>query len=354
VVVTYGLRLVGEKVLERYGLLDMVKVIRGGPLTGDNQSMTAVVKARLVTRLQRYYHLFVIAIGDSVLDLNMFAQADRTVVVVGDEQTRSTLIESELTKAIHEGRFSARQVILLRGAPPRLNTAVLPIVHLDEPGFLNYLLPDYCVPVLSLVELTETRSSKILATAMRDANNSGPFLREVHKQVGQYLALQTLPDLLGVEEYMIPHVQGYQASGFRIADQDKTLVVALMRGGEPMALGVNDILPIASFLYANRPDDLQPKHVVEMSTVILVDSVVNSGRTIIDFVSRLKNLCETVRIVVISGVVQNSAIGNIEGLKVVIRGGQVNLVALRLSENKFTGCGGTDTGNRLYNTTRLA
>ncbi|OCT52360.1 hypothetical protein CLCR_09752 [Cladophialophora carrionii] len=358
VVVTCGLRLVWEKVLERHGLLDTVKVIGGGPLTGvsttsgSNQVITATVKARLVARLQRH-HLFVVAVGDSVLDLAMFAQADRAVVIVGEERTRSRRMEKELAQAIREGRFSAHQAVLARDTPPRLNTAALPLVHLSDPGFLNSVLPGYSVPVLNIIQLTEMRSSKILATAMRDAASSGPLLREAHQRAAKYLALHTLPDLLGVEEYMISHVQGHQVPGVRIAEQERTLVVALMRGGEPMALGVNDVLPAASFLHANRPDDLQPKHVAEMSTVILVDSVVNSGRTVIDFVCRLKTLCKAVRIVIIAGVVQNAAIAKIEDLKDMMRGQRITLVTLRLSENKFTGRGGTDTGNRLYNTTRL-
>ena len=31
----------------------------------------------------------------------------------------------------------------------------------------------------------------------------------------------------------------------------------------------------------------------------------------------------------------------------------ITLVALRLADNKYIGSGGTDTGNRLFNTTRL-
>ena len=73
IVVTCGLRLVWEKVLERYRLLDTTKIIGSGPLTGT-QVITGQVKARLVARLQKHHHLRVVAIGDSILDLDMFAQ----------------------------------------------------------------------------------------------------------------------------------------------------------------------------------------------------------------------------------------------------------------------------------------
>lgn len=359
VVVTCGLGLVWQKVLGRHGLLDTVKVIGGGPLTDSTTSsrrtqvVTPSVKARLVARLQKRHHFHVVAMGDSVLDLDMLTQADRAVVVVGDEQTRSRRMERELVRAIKEGRFSGHQAILARAASPRLNTTVLPSVDLGDPEIIAFLLRDRSPPVLNIIHFTNTRSSQILATPMRDAANSGPSLREAHNQVGRYLALQALPDLLGVEEYMISHVQGHQVPGFRVTEQDRILIVALMRGGEPMALGVNDILPAASFLHAHRPDDIQGKHIDAISTVILVDSVVNSGQTVVDFVRRVKSLCAAVRVVVVAGVVQREARARIESLRGLMQGQQINLVTLRVSDNKFTGRGTTDTGNRLYNTTRL-
>jgi len=109
-------------------------------------------------------------------------------------------------------------------------------------------------------------------------------MRDAHWQTGRYLALYALPDLLGVEEYMIHHVQGHHVPGIRIAQQDRTLIVALMRGGEPMALGVNEVLPMASFLHARKPDDVKAELVSLKSIVILVDSVVNSGQTVVDFI----------------------------------------------------------------------
>lgn len=58
------------------------------------------------------------------------------------------------------------------------------------------------------------------------------------------------------------------------------------------------------------------------------------------------------RIVMVAGVVQADAVKEgsklVEGLKGL---GKCSLVALRLSENSFTGVGTTDTGSRLFNTT---
>ena len=275
------------------------------------------------------------------------------MIVVGDEQTRSRTMEGELTLAIEEGRFTAYQAVLARETSPRLSTSILPLVDLNGRQFWDGVVLGHSGVVPSITHFTETRLSRMLATPMRDAANSGPVLRQAHWQTGRYLALQTLPDLLGIEEYMIQHVQGHQVAGSRVAQQDKTLIVALMRGGEPMALGVSEVLPSASFLHAYLPEDIKSEHVEAIPTIILVDSVINSGQTIVDFVQRLEMLCQALCTVVIAGVVQSEAIAKLEVLQSSLHHQKLHLVARRLSTNKFTGRAGTDTGNRLYHTERL-
>ena len=71
-----------------------------------------------------------------------------------------------------------------------------------------------------------------------------------------------------------------------------------------------------------------------------------------EFVKRIKKLGSDARIVVIAGVAQNDTVAENGPLARVGRDG-LTVVALRFSENKYTGKCGTDTGNRLFNTTRL-
>ena len=189
-------------------------------------------------------------------------------------------------------------------------------------------------------------------TPMRNATNAGPVLREAHGHVGWYLATEFLGGVIGIEEYPIAHVQGHQTSGYRLFKEQKTSIVALMRGGEAMALGVNDALPLAMFVHASRPDDIMLHHLQGQSTVLLVDSVVNSGKTVVQFVQHIRKLHFTIRIVVIAGVVQAQSIYG-GSLAQLARHAGLSLIALRLSDNKFTGTGTTDTGNRLFNTTHL-
>lgn len=54
-----------------------------------------------------------------------------------------------------------------------------------------------------------------------------------------------------------------------------------MRGGEPTAFGVSDAFPLAMFAHAGDAEDLKLHHLQGQLTVMLVDSVVNTGKTIV-------------------------------------------------------------------------
>jgi hypothetical protein len=88
--------------------------------------------------------------------------------------------------------------------------------------------------------------------------------------------------------------------------------------------------------------------------MLLVDSVVNNDKAMAEFVTHVRSLHATVHIVIVAGVAQAQSV-SAEGslVQALSRHANISLVALRLSENKFTGRGTTDTGNRLFNTTQL-
>ncbi|KAF7551433.1 hypothetical protein G7Z17_g5009 [Cylindrodendrum hubeiense] len=365
VVITCGLCRVWEKILDREGLSESVKVIGGGRIA-DGPIVTATVKSDAVARLKNFHKVHVWAFGDSPLDLPMLEAADEAIVVVGDEISRSKSMDTALSDAIDTRSLRARQCLLPGYVAPRLDNARLPEVKLTDPDFVNTIISRRrgrpsptpgCDPSpsgLQVLQATEKNAAKLLMTPTRDARVSGPALRAAHGRVGWYLATEFLSEMIGVEESPIPHVQGHQTNGYRLYDEEKTSIIALMRGGEPMALGVNEAFPLAMFIHATRPGDIKLDHIQQQRVVILVDSVVNSGKTVTEFVQHIRNLCVGARIVVLAGVVQAKAIS--EGkyaLEALARHGNVNLVALRLSENEFTGTRGTDTGNRLFNTTHL-
>lgn len=353
VVVTCGLRRVWDKVLEREGLSEKVKVIGGGRIA-DGFVVSAAVKAALVARLREAHQLYVWAFGDSPLDLDMLRQANRAIIVVSEEQTRSKTMDAALTNAIDCNGLQARQAVLPRTASPRLDITKLPIITLTEPEFVKSLLRGrYTHGGLQFLCATDRNTAKLLATPMRDAAVAGPDLREAHRRVGWYLSIEFLADVMGLEQSPIRHVLGHQTGGYRLFHEQQTTIVALMRGGEPMAFGVNDAFPLAMFVHASDVDDIKLHHLQGQLTVILVDSVVNTGKTIVEFVQHVRRLHATIRIVIVAGVVQAQCVSGGSLNQTLARYPKLQLIALRLSDTKFTGSGTTDTGNRLFNTTHL-
>ncbi|KAG8416927.1 hypothetical protein J3459_013510 [Metarhizium acridum] len=128
-----------------------------------------------------------------------------------------------------------------------------------------------------------------------------------------------------------------------------------MRGGEPLALGLNEALPLAMFVHATVPGRhskrpyREPK---DRGSLLIPWST--GGKTLIEFIERTRNLRKDIRIVVVAGVVQTDAVMQEHALAGAIEQHGVHIGALRLSENKFTGFKGTDTGHRLFNTTHMA
>ena len=352
IVVTCGLRSVWDKILAREGLSERIQVIGGGRIT-DGFIVTASVKAALVSRLRDVHHMYVAAFGDSTLDLGMLGEAHEAVVVVGEEHTRSMTMEKGLLHAIDNG-LRASQVLLPPHAVPRLDTTKLPQVRFTDKEFMESILRRRKPASLRIVHATDRSAAKLLMTPMRDAMIAGPALRKAHGEVGSYLAIEFLTGMIGLEEYTIPHVQGHPTSGFRLRHEQQTTIVALMRGGEPMALGINSVFRLAMFVHAAQPSDIKLHHLHKQQAVLLVDSVVNSGKSVAKFIQHVRSLDTTVRIIVIAGVVQAQSLSEGVFSQALEDDMNLGLVALRLSDNKFTGKGTTDTGNRLFNTTQLS
>ncbi|KAF7324504.1 Uracil phosphoribosyltransferase [Mycena kentingensis (nom. inval.)] len=356
IVLTCGLKVVWERVLVGAGLDGMVEVIGNGRIQDlDAVIVTPEVKRDMVARLQNIHGMYVCAFGDSPVDIPMLEVADEAVVVVGEDGKRSRSMDGALLDTLRSRNrpFRPKQWLLPADATPRLDQAILPLAERHAPAFVNSLLQS---AALRRVLVAEANVAKLLMTPTRDARVSGRLLQKAHRAVGKSLALTLLPGVagLGLEEFSIPHVQGTTTSGYRLHDEAKTLIVPLMRGGEPMAEGVFDILTGAMFVHAKNPEDLKDEHVQGRTTIILVDSVVNSGKSIEEFVEHIRVGHPQVRIVVVAGVVQAGSLrdgGKLGGL--LAREENMSVVALRMSQNKFTGKRDTDTGNRLFGSTHL-
>ncbi|KAF2449016.1 hypothetical protein P171DRAFT_222828 [Karstenula rhodostoma CBS 690.94] len=354
VVVSCGLRRVWEKILDQTGLSQSVPVIAGGRIS-DGFVVTAETKAAVVNRLQMLHHAHVWAFGDSPLDIPMLKAADEAIVVVGDKLTRSKSMDLVLRDAIYKGLLRARQVVLPRTAPPRLDDRALPVADVNGIDFIRDLLHRHDRSAkLKIYHATNKNAAKVIATQMRDAAVAGPALRKAHRQAGWYLSHEYLTHIIGVEDCPISHVLGHGATGSRLLDEPKTTIVAIMRAGEPMASGVSEAFPLAMYVHAKHASELALHHLQGRSQIVLVDSVVNSGKTVIEFVQHIRSVSADIRIVVVTGVIQGQCVSSRSAVYQALEAcGNVSLVALRISSTKFTGSGTTDTGNRLFNTTHI-
>ncbi|BCR91870.1 uncharacterized protein ACHE_70713A [Aspergillus chevalieri] len=354
IIMTCGLRRVWEKIMEKAGLSNVIKVVGGNRIT-DGLVVTPSVKESLVTRTQRVHAAYTWAFRDSPVDLPMMIAAHQAIVAVGEQQSRSKSMEHNLLTAMVNDGLQARQALLPNDlSPPRLDIVRLPVVNLTEKSFQDSIFQPYkSSGGLRLYHGTDSNAAKLLSTLMRDDNIRGPPQQKAHSKAGSYLATRYLVELINVEEFTMRHPQKKDIAGYRLLGEERTLIVPLMRGGQPMASGVNKVFPKAQFLHAKEPKDMKKEHLEGIVTVILVDYVINSGGSMVQFVRHIREIDSAVRIIIVAGVVQDQAVRGCSPIRAVARSTELTVVALRLSGNKYTGKGTTDTGNRLFNTTHL-
>lgn len=76
-------------------------------------------------------------------------------------------------------------------------------------------------------------------------------------QISRFLAARVLTGVIGLEAYAIQHVQGGLTTGYRLQDEARTLMVAMMRRGEPLALGDSETYPSPAFLHERNSGDIK-------------------------------------------------------------------------------------------------
>lgn len=139
----------------------------------------------------------------------------------------------------------------------------------------------------------------------------------------------------------IRHVQGGEVDGMCVRGGHQVIILAMMRGGDPMARGVFDVFPRATYVHYVDKQTALPD--LGDRVVVVVDSVINSGRSIRAVLNRLKGKCR--RVFVLAGVTHRGA-----SAVLPVEFPTVRFYSLRISENSYVGNGATDTGDRLFGT----
>jgi len=189
-------------------------------------------------------------------------------------------------------------------------------------------------------EFTDKNAVQLLATQSRRTDISSMELCKIHFEMGKYLAYQML-DEFELTETEIKHVQGIK-TGSELADKSNIVIFALMRAGLYAAEGVRSVFTDSQFFPVTEIDNND----LENKIIIVVDAVINTGKSIEKAIEHLRR-CKPRKIIVATLIMQKDAIHLSEKYS------EIYFYALRVSENKYVGKGGTDTGNRLFNTTNL-
>ena len=131
----------------------------------------------------------------------------------------------------------------------------------------------------------------------------------------------------------------------RVIPHTDSAVIVLERGGRFFGDGVYTGFGGTFYSY-NPKKEAMPE--ISHSIAILVDSVINTGKSILEAAQTLRNQNPDIEIIIVSNVIQDKAIELLKDYKVF---------AVRTSSNSFVGCRqasqkngkGPDTADRLFN-----
>lgn len=195
---------------------------------------------------------------------------------------------------------------------------------------------------MSIKSFSKEIAVQLLATKSRQAALSSVELCSVHFEMGKLLAYKILEDF-PVAKISIRHVQGTK-QGVELAQKNDFVIVSIMRAGLYAAEGLRSVFSDSGFVLYNSPEDLELN--LNGKIIIVIDSVINTGKSIERVVTELK-LKSPAKIIVATLVMQQ------EATKLADQYREIDFYALRISTNKYVGKGATDTGSRLFNTTNI-
>ncbi len=198
-----------------------------------------------------------------------------------------------------------------------------------------------------LHDLTDDPMMRLLVDATRRADCAGPALARAHRAVGHALASAVAP-YFPIEEVEISHVTG-RSMGVHIRPGAEPIIVALLRAGLFLAEGLWECFPGAALVpHASGAAPMEIDLPAAGRTVLVVDAVINTGRSLRGVLDRVAHL-GAARTIAVTLVGYRSSV-----IELVEQRPDVVFVAARLSERSYVGRGATDTGGRLFGTTTWA
>ena len=143
-----------------------------------------------------------------------------------------------------------------------------------------------------LKHFTERKAVRIIATQSRRIDISPYELSQIHIEMGKYLANELLEEI-DLAECEIQHPQGIK-TGEEIKNEKKILILDFMRAGVYLGDGLRFIFKNTPYfhVYPKRHEGLSEEEINELGklegrTIILVDSVINTGNTMIPVIEQI-------------------------------------------------------------------
>lgn len=202
---------------------------------------------------------------------------------------------------------------------------------------------------MPFTHFTDRHAVQLLATQSRRTDVSPVQLARSHVDLGRLLAYE-LCELLPLEPCQIQHPQGVR-TGVRIAGEDEVVILSFLRAGLYVTEGVREVLQHAAVCHVSPsrergldPAQLRALPALAGRVVVVVDSVINTGATLLPVLAQLQAQAPSL-LIVLSLVTPVATAELLER-----RFPAVHFLLARVSENQYTGAGATDTGNRLFGT----
>ncbi|OBV29415.1 hypothetical protein BKN38_02590 [Helicobacter sp. CLO-3] len=192
-----------------------------------------------------------------------------------------------------------------------------------------------------LIELKSKYPLENLISDSRIKDTSPLELSQIHIKFGMFLGLE----ILGIQEkrkVKKAASQNGEQQEFVYYNDSNFAIIGILRAGLYIAEGIRQIFPNAAFYPIKEVGDLDSESIKNIKTkrLIIADSVINTGKSIKDFLAKTQAQQIYIATNVIYKPTIDSIINNCDGL-----------FTIRISENSYKGIGSNDTGNRFFGIT---
>lgn len=186
------------------------------------------------------------------------------------------------------------------------------------------------------IELQHKYPLKNLINQTRMQNVKGIELSKIHYEFGKFLGLEILAQQQVIDK-TTTNAQGNKEK-LEFYSDDNFVIVGILRGGLYIAEGLRGVFASSEYVLCKNPTDSLKD--ISNKNVILTDCVINSGKTILSFLTYLTNN----KIYIATNVIYKPTANKI------LENPNISIFAIRSSNNSYIGQGLNDTGNRLFNT----